>query len=199
MWLDSCTKQIHFTCGKSVPASAPIGGNTMQTSGDMSKWNQNYNLEIQRIEMKLLPCDMPRRLLSPLKQTKKKKSQNRGDRRRSKSDRVKIVYATGNLGQPRSSLSLLHSGQSSDESHIRKYKGRNKASNWVLWGGRLRACYSVSSVFHNSNTTTLGTVYCVGIHLFMICGYVSPWHDVSSGCRWRTGLPDMEGRCKHTE
>jgi len=35
--------------------------------------------------------------------------------------------------------------------------------------------------------TTLGTVYCVGIHLFMICGYLSPWHDVSSGCRWRRG------------
>jgi len=38
------------------------------------------------------------------------------------------------------------------------------------------ACYSVLSVFHNSNMTTLGTVYCVGIHLFMLCGYLSPWH-----------------------
>ena len=60
-------------------------------------------------------------------------------------------------------------------------------------------CYSVSSVFHNSNMTTLGTVYCVGIHLFMICGYLSPWHDVSSGCRWRRGLPDIRGRCQYTE
>jgi len=61
------------------------------------------------------------------------------------------------------------------------------------------ACYSISSVFHNSNMTTLGTVYCVGIHLFMICGYLSPWHEVSSGCRWRRGLPYMEGRCQCTE
>jgi len=45
------------------------------------------------------------------------------------------------------------------------------------------ACYSVSSVFHNKNMTTLATVCCVGIHLFMISGYLSPWHEVSSGCR----------------
>jgi len=36
------------------------------------------------------------------------------------------------------------------------------------------ACYSVSSVFHNSNMTTLRTVYCACIHLFMICRYLSP-------------------------
>jgi len=47
--------------------------------------------------------------------------------------------------------------------------------------------------------TTPATVCCVGIHLFMICGYLSPWHEVSSGCRWRRGLPDMEGRCQCTE
>jgi hypothetical protein len=61
------------------------------------------------------------------------------------------------------------------------------------------SCYSVLSVFHNSNMTTLGRVSCVCIHLFMICGYLSPWHEVFSGCRWRRGLPDVEGRCQSTE
>ena len=60
------------------------------------------------------------------------------------------------------------------------------------------ACYSVLSVFHNTNMTTLWTFYCV-IYVFMVCGYLSPWHDVSSGCRWRGGLPDMEGRCQYVE
>ena len=61
------------------------------------------------------------------------------------------------------------------------------------------ACYSVLSVFHNSNMTKLGTVYCVGIHLFMVCGYLSPWHDVSWGYRWRRGLLDVEDRCQYIE
>jgi len=33
-----------------------------------------------------------------------------------KSDQVKTVYSTGKLGPPRLSLSLLHGGQSSDDS-----------------------------------------------------------------------------------
>ena len=61
------------------------------------------------------------------------------------------------------------------------------------------ACYSVSTVFHNSSMNTLGTVYCACIHLFIMCGYLSPWQDVYSGCRWRRGLPDMEGRCQYVE
>jgi len=61
------------------------------------------------------------------------------------------------------------------------------------------ARYSVLLVFHNSNLTKLGTVYCACIHLFMICEYLSPWHEMSSGCRWRRGLPDIRGRCQYTE
>ena len=59
------------------------------------------------------------------------------------------------------------------------------------------ALYSVSSVFHN-NMITLWTFYCV-IYVFMVCGYLSPWHEVSSGYRWSRGLPDMEGRCQCIE
>jgi len=61
------------------------------------------------------------------------------------------------------------------------------------------ACYSVSSVFHNSNMTILGTVYCVGINLFVVCGYLSPWHEVFSGYKWSRGLPDVEGRCQYIQ
>jgi len=60
------------------------------------------------------------------------------------------------------------------------------------------ACYSALSVFHN-NMTTLRTVYFVVIHLVMVCGYLSPWHDLSSSYRWRRGLPEMEGRCHYTK
>jgi hypothetical protein len=42
------------------------------------------------------------------------------------------------------------------------------------------ACYSVSSLFQNSKHEQF-TAYCICIHLLMICGYLSTWHDVSSG------------------
>ncbi len=60
-------------------------------------------------------------------------------------------------------------------------------------------CYSVSSVFHNSNMNTLGTVYCACIHLFITCGYLSSWQDVYSSCSYLRGLPDMEGSCQYVE
>jgi hypothetical protein len=28
---------------------------------------------------------------------------------------------------------------------------------------------------------------------------MSPWHIVSSGCRWRRRPPDMDGSCEYTE
>jgi hypothetical protein len=33
----------------------------------------------------------------------------------------------------------------------------------------------------------------------MVCGSLSPWHVMSSGCGWGIWPPDMEGNCKYIE